>query len=316
MSHRLAALAALVLLPAAATADETLFKDKIAPLLSQRCLSCHHGSKARGGLDLSTRTALLKGGDRGPAIDRDHVTDSPLIDAVRGPKPKMPRTGEPLSAAQVADLTKWAEAGAPWPAGVTLKPELPKPSLDWWSLKPVRRPAVPTVKDTRKVGNSVDAFLLARLEGSGLTFAPEAERRTLIRRLTFDLHGLPPTPEDIDAFLKDVDPKAYEKLVDRLLASPRYGERWGRHWLDIVHYADTHGYDKDKRRPNAWPYRDYVIGAFNEDKPYSRFVKEQIAGDILYPSDANATIATGFLAAGPWDFVGQVELRDGTVEKE
>jgi hypothetical protein len=316
MSHRLATVAALALLPACATADESLFKDKIAPLLSQRCLSCHHGTKARGGLDLSTKAALLKGGDRGPAIDRDSVADSPLLDAVRGPKPKMPRTGEPLSAAQVANLTKWVEAGAPWPAGITLKAELPKPSLDWWSLKPVARPAIPVVKDTKKVRNPVDAFLLARLEASGLTFAPEADRRTLIRRLTFDLHGLPPTPEEIDAFVKDDDSKAYEKLVDRLLASPRYGERWGRHWLDVVHYADTHGYDKDKRRPNAWPYRDYVIRAFNEDKPYSRFVKEQIAGDVLYPGDADALSATGFLVAGPWDFVGHVELREGTVEKE
>ena len=146
--------------------------------------------------------------------------------------------------------------------------------------------------------------------------SPEADKRTLIRRLIFDLHGLPPTPEEVEDFVTDNRPDAYTKLVDRLLASPRYGERWGRHWLDVAHYADTHGYDKDKRRPNAWPYRDYVINALNADKPYGRFVEEQIAGDVLYPEDPMATVATGFIAAGPWDFVGHVELREGTVDKK
>lgn len=145
--------------------------------------------------------------------------------------------------------------------------------------------------------------------------APEADRATLIRRLTFDFHGLPPTPAEVAAFVHDRRPDAYELLVDRLLASPRYGERWGRHWLDVVHYGDTHGYDKDKRRSNAWPYRDYVIRALNADKPYARFVQEQIAGDVLFPADPDAVAATGFIAAGPWDFVGHVELREGTVDK-
>ncbi len=142
-----------------------------------------------------------------------------------------------------------------------------------------------------------------------LTPSPEADRRTLIRRLTYDLHGLPPTPEEVAAFGADPSPDAYERLVDRLLASPRYGERWGRHWLDVVHFGETHGYDKDKVRPNAWPYRDYVINAFNSDKPYTRFVEEQMAGDVLFPDDPQAIVATGFIAAGPWDFVGHAELR-------
>jgi hypothetical protein len=186
---------------------------------------------------------------------------------------------------------------------------------DWWSLRPLSQPAVPAVNAKGWVRTPIDAFILASQESRGLHPSAEAERATLIRRVTFDLHGLPPTPEECDAFVKDSDPRAYEKVVDRLLASPRYGERWGRHWLDVVHYGDTHGYDKDKRRDHAWPYRDYVIRALNEDMPYGRFIQEQIAGDVLHPGDPRGIIATGFIAAGPWDFVGHVELREGTVDK-
>ncbi len=149
-----------------------------------------------------------------------------------------------------------------------------------------------------------------------LTASPEAGRATLIRRLTYDLHGLPPTWEEVQAFIADKSPNAYEKLVDRLLASPRYGERWGRHWLDVAHYGESHGYDKDKPRRHAWPYRDYVIRAFNQDKPYARFVEEQLAGDVLWPDDPEAIVATGFIAAGPWDYVGHAELREGTTDKK
>jgi hypothetical protein len=189
-------------------------------------------------------------------------------------------------------------------------------ATDWWSLRKLVRPAVPKVRDCSWVHTPVDAFILAKLEAKALRPSPPADKRTLIRRLTFDLHGLPPTPDEIESFLGDTAPSADEKLLDRLLASPRYGERWGRHWLDVVHYGDTHGYDKDKRRDNAWPYRDYVIRSFNVDKPYSRFIQEQIAGDILSPHDPAGIVATGFIAAGPWDFVGHAELREGTVEKE
>ncbi len=185
----------------------------------------------------------------------------------------------------------------------------------WWALKPIERPKVPEVKNAARVRNPIDAFILAKLEAKGLGPSPEADRLTLIRRLTFDLHGLPPTPEEIDAFLNDKTDDAYEKLVNRLLASPRYGERWGRHWLDVVHYGDTHGYDRDKRRPNAWRYRDYVIKSLNNDKPYSQFVREQLAGDVLFPNDSDALVATGFIAAGPWDFEAHNELREGTVDK-
>ena len=189
-------------------------------------------------------------------------------------------------------------------------------SKDLWSLKPVTRPEIPKVQNAKAVRNPIDAFVLAKLQEKGLTLSPEADRLTLIRRLSFDLIGLPPTPEEVDAFVKDKSKDAYEKLVDRLLASPRYGERWGRHWLDVVHYGDTHGFDRDKRRPYEWPYRDYVIKSFNDDKPYSRFVKEQLAGDVLFPGNTDALIGTGFITAGPWDFESQMELREGTVERE
>ena len=189
-----------------------------------------------------------------------------------------------------------------------------KKAANHWAWKPLLRVTPPVIKKAQ-IQNPIDAFIRAKLTAKGLKPSKRADRRPLLRRVTFDLTGLPPTPEEVDAFLSDKSPNAYEKIVDRLLASPHYGERWGRHWLDVVHYGDTHGYDKDKRRDHAWPYRDYVIRAFNTDKPFSRFLKEQVAGDALYPTDPDGVVATGFLAAGPWDFVGHLELAEGTVEK-
>jgi hypothetical protein len=186
----------------------------------------------------------------------------------------------------------------------------------WWSLTTLARPRIPAVKGTTWIRTPIDSYILASLEARGLRPAATADKRVLIRRLSYDLIGLPPTSAEIRAFLGDPSPYAYERLVDLLLASPHYGERWGRHWLDVVHYGDTHGYDKDKRRDHAWPYRDYVIRSLNQDKPYGRFIEEQVAGDVLHADDADGIVATGFLAAGPWDFVGHVELREGTIEKE
>jgi hypothetical protein len=180
-------------------------------------------------------------------------------------------------------------------------------SSDWWSLLPIQQVTVPNTGSAWG-RTPVDSFIMAKLNEKHLAPSPEAGARTLIRRLTYDLHGLPPTPQEVEEFVHDSRPDAYERLVDRLLGSPRYGERWARHWLDIVHYGESHGYDKDKPRANAWPYRDYVIQSLNSDKPFDRFAQEQIAGDVLYPGDPDATIATGFIAAGPWDFVGHVEL--------
>ena len=183
-------------------------------------------------------------------------------------------------------------------------------AFDFWSLKPVSRHALPALgqADRDWARNPIDHFIAAKLAEKNLTHSVEANRRTLIRRVYYDLIGLPPDPSEIDTFLSDPDPLAYEKLVEKLLATPGYGERWARHWLDVVHYGDTHGYDKDKLRPNAWPYRDYVIRAFNSDKPYDLFVREQVAGDALYPDTRDGIEATGFISAGPWDFIGHAEV--------
>jgi hypothetical protein len=189
----------------------------------------------------------------------------------------------------------------------------------WWSLKPVHKTAPPVVSPGRLkdwVRAPIDQFIATKLVEKGLEPAPLADRRTLLRRVTFDLHGLPPTPEEIDAFVGDPSPEAYEKVVDRLLASPRFGERWARHWMDVIHFAETHGHDQDVPRDNAWPYRDYLIKSFNDDKPYARFVEEQIAGDILFPEDPQATVALGFLAAGPWDESSLKDIREDTIDRK
>ena len=205
-------------------------------------------------------------------------------------------------AAVVLLLTTWRTGSA-------------EPNPRPWSIQPLARPAIPVSKlAATKDGNPIDQFIAVRLEAQGLSFSQAADRRTLIRRLYFDLIGLPPTPAEIEVFVKDSDPHAFDALVDRLLASPQYGERWARHWLDVVHFGETHGYDKDKPRPNAWPYRDYVIRSFNEDKPWSRFVAEQIAGDVLYLFTRDGLEALGFIAAGPWDFIGHAEVSESKMD--
>ena len=190
------------------------------------------------------------------------------------------------------------------------------PENDWWSLRPIARPAVPSLdkSESTRARTPIDAFVIAAHREHGLVLSPEADRRTLIRRAHYDLLGLPPSPERVEAFMQDEDPMAYEKLIDELLASPHYGERWARHWLDVVHYGDTHGYDKDKLRPHAWPYRDYVVRALNGDKRYDRFVTEQLAGDVLYPGTVDGITAMGFIAAGPWDFIGHVEIPETKID--
>ncbi len=276
----------------------------VQALLATKCQGCHNDQSKSGGLSLATVDNIRKGGKRGAAIIPGNAAESLLYKLISGTQPAMPFQGQPLDAAQIDTIRQWIDQGAaPW--------EQP---AQWWSLRPLKRPPTPDVHDPW-IRTPVDAFVLAKLREKGLTPSTEADRRTLIRRLSYDLHGLPPSAEEVEAFAADPSPDAYEKLVDRLLASPRYGERWGRHWLDVAHYGESHGYDKDKPRRNAWPYRDYVIHAFNEDKPYKRFIEEQLAGDALFPEDPNATVALGFLAAGPWDFVGQAELAEGTTDK-
>ncbi len=295
------------------TAAEDRFNAQVAPLFERRCVSCHNDDLRKGGLSLQSREALLKGGDSGPAIVERKPAESPLYSALLGDKPEMPKTGPPLTRAEIDRIRIWIEQGAAWPAGVTLE-ERPQADLDWWSLQPLRPVTVPAEHAGFPVRNPIDRFVGATLAAHAMSPSPEADRRTLIRRLTFDLHGLPPTPAEIDAFINDQRPDAYEQLVERLLASPRYGERWARHWLDVVHYGDTHGYDKDKLRPNAWPYRDYVIRALNSDKPYAEFVREQLAGDVLAATPADGLPALGFIAAGPWDFISHAEVPETKID--
>lgn len=299
------------------------FANDVAPILERRCLECHGqrqpgGEEPKGGLSLTTRRAALAGGDSGAAIVPGKSAASPLIEQITPTataRAEMPKRREPLTKAQVAALTRWINEGAEWPEAVVLSDKRFEAG-DWWSFQPLVRPAVPKLDPAlqARVRNPIDAFVLAKLHEKGLVPTTEADRRVLIRRLSFDLLGLPPTPEEIEAFLADADPLAYEKLADRYLASPHYGERWARHWLDVVHYGETHGYDKDQPRPNAWPYRDYVIRSLNADKPYARFIEEQLAGDALYPDTRDGIEALGFIAAGPWDFIGHAEVPETKID--
>ena len=278
-----------------AQADE-FFASKIEPLLKQRCFECHsHETKMKGGLTLDSRSGWEQGGDLGPAVVHGKPEESLLIRMVRwtDEEHQMPPK-EKLPAAEIALLEEWVKRGAPDPRVTEEQPS----DLDWWSLKPLVAPPLPAVAG---VDHPVDRFIQARLAERKLKPSPEADRRTLIRRLSFDLHGLPPTFAEVEAFVKDPDPKAYEKLVDRLLASPRHGERWARHWLDTIHFAETHGCGHDLPRDHAWRYRDYVISALNEDKPWPRFVREQLAADILFPDEPQLIPALGFLGAGVFD---------------
>jgi len=306
-----------VMLPSTGFADdvegEQFFRKQVLPIFQARCVRCHSGDEPKGSLDLSVRATIVSGGESGAAIVPGKPDESLLLDYVSGDEPEMPLDDEPLSPDQLSVLRQWIAEGALWPKGVTI--EASRPDANWWSLQPIRQPDVPALA-SNWIRTPIDAFILAKLQGLGLAPSDMADRRTLVRRVTYDLHGLPPTPQEVAAFVSDSSPQAYENLVERLLASPRYGERWARHWLDVVHYADTHGYDKDKRREHAWPYRDYVIRALNDDKPYRDFVYEQLAGDLLDSNTPHGIAATGFIVAGPWDFVGHVELREGTVDKQ
>jgi len=301
-------------LSAAADLPDTLFQDRVAPIFSRQCLSCHNDATRKGDFSLETRKALETSGHVEPG-DPDASQLMEMIVPLKG-KAEMPKDAAALQSDEIASIRQWIAAGAPWPDGYRIKPHRVS-DANWWSLMPLKRPPVPTplATDAPWVRTPIDAFVLQKLRANKLAPSPEADRGTLIRRLYFDLVGLPPTPQEVEAFLADTSPDAYERLVDRLLASPRFGERWARHWLDVVHYGDTHGYDKDKLRPNAWPYRDYVIRAFNEDKPYDRFVQEQLAGDVLWPDSRDGVVATGFMAAGPFDWVGHVELGEDQPDK-
>jgi hypothetical protein len=278
------------------------FRRTVRPVLVDRCLTCHAAQPRKAGLDLSQRVGALAGGDSGEALVPGRPEESLVFEKVAAGE--MPPKA-PLKTEQVEAFRAWIAAGAPY-EGEPLQPRRAGP--DWWSLRPVNRPAIPRVQDPAQIRTPLDAFILARLDAAGLKPAPEADRATLVRRLSFDLIGLPPTPEEVESFLADRAPGAYERLVDRLLASPHYGERWGRHWLDVVRFGESHGYEMNQPRPNAWPYRDYVIRSLNQDSPYPRFVAEQLAGDALPDADWLTQAATGFLVGGAHDGVGNATL--------
>jgi len=312
----------VVLLAIAATdaAAEVDFARDVQPILAGRCLKCHGADVAEAGLRLTDRaaaTAALESGSR--AILPGRPEDSNLLRRVTAADAdeRMPPEGPPLSADQVEVLRRWITEGADWPRH--------------WAYRPLTRPPVPVEKldrghrsrvipahdpDDGWPRTPIDSFVLRKLVAYNLGPSPPADQRTLLRRVYFDLVGLPPTPEEVEAFLADDGAAAYERVVDRLLSSPRYGERWARHWMDVVHYAETHGHDQDRPREHAWPYRDYLIRSFNDDKPYARFVQEQIAGDVLFPGDEQALIATGLLATGPWDESSLRDIREDTLDRE
>ncbi len=258
-------------------------------LLQRRCLQCHSGSTAMSGLQLLTREQLLKGGSRGPAIKPGEASGSLLFQAVlQLGKLVMPPTGK-LSEDEIRILRTWIDQGAAWPASVKQAGQ-----TDWWAFCKPLRPRVPGAAGE----HPVDAFLMEKLKAARIEPAPEADRLTLLRRACFDLHGLPPTPEQVKAFLNDTAPGAWERLIDSLLESPQYGEKWGRHWLDLVRYGDTSGFEQDPYTLEAWRYRDYVIKSLNDDKPYDKFAKEQLAGDELWPDDPEARTGTGYFRVG------------------
>ncbi len=267
---------------------------QVKPLLERQCAFCHNADEAQAGLRLDAAVLMLKGGDRGPAIVPGSPEKSLLLTAVRGSGDllRMPKDLDPLSDSEIALLEQWIAAGAPAPADEKFEPTARKTSSHW-SFQPVARVSPPATKHQAWTRNSIDPFIAARLEEQGLRPSPEADRATLIRRLSLDLHGLPPTAAEVNEFLSDDRPGAYERLVDRLLDSPRYGERWGRHWLDVARYADSNGYTIDGAR-SIWKYRDWVIDAINADLPFDQFTVEQLAGDLLPSASTSQVVATGF----------------------
>ena len=301
----------------ARAAREQYFEQNVRPLLAQNCYSCHSNKKQKGGLRLDSLDAILKGGETGPAVVPGKPDESLLVNAINYEGPEMPPTGK-LAPEKVAILTRWILLGAPWPrnratpastsSATASQSKLTAAARAFWSLQPVRKlqlPELPRSQDSAASAwsrNAIDHFILRALLDHGLTPAPEADRLTLIRRATFDVTGLPPTLEEVDAFLADDAPDAYERMIDRLLASPRYGQRSASHWLDLVRYAESDGYRQDAFRPQAWRYRDYVVRAFNDDKPYDRFVTEQLAGDELDPDDPDMRVAAGYLRLGTYEY--------------
>jgi hypothetical protein len=313
------ALVALLVSPSLLTAQdavESFFVESVQPIFKSKCYPCHGPNSQKSSYRLDVKDIALRGGDHGePPIIRGNSQASPLFQYVANDQTEFAMPPKDSQIEQLTDreresLRSWIDQGAVWPDSANTIIDNPK---DWWSFQSLS----PSDSNRNWTENPIDAIIQTELTKHGLTLSPPAAPRVLARRLYFDLIGLPPTPESSDEFERDssLDPdKAVENLVDRLLDMPQYGERWARHWLDVVHYGDTHGYDKDKPRNNAWPYRDYVIRALNSDKPYARFVQEQIAGDVLWPESVDGIEAVGFISAGPWDFIGHAELPETKID--
>lgn len=284
---------------------EEFFEKQIRPVLADNCLKCHGPQKQWSSLRLDSKAAALKGGDNGPALVAGEPNESEIvrrISATDDDRMPPPDDGKPLTVEQVAAIRQWIKLGAPWPESSTPHEEA-KEKLwrEHWAFQQIRKTVPPEVKSASRVVNAIDRFVIQRQEAAGLRLAPEADRRTLIRRATYDLTGLPPTEEEVSAFVEDAAPDAYERLIDRLLASARYGEQWGRYWLDIVRFADTKGYVYGRENRffvNSALYRDWVIAAFNQDVPYDQFVKLQFAADLIAPDNPAQLAATGFLTLG------------------
>jgi mono/diheme cytochrome c family protein len=285
--------------PSSAAEDgRELFQRQIRPILVDKCLACHASDVKKGGLDLTRRAQALLGGSNGAALVAEKPDESLLVERLSAGE--MPPK-QPLTPGQIAAFRAWIAAGAPYD-DEPLSPRRAGP--DWWSLRSVQRASVPPTGSSAWVRSPIDAFIKVKLDEQGLAPAPEVDRVAYIRRVTFDLIGLPPSPQEIDAFVRDDRADAHERLVDGLLGRPQYGERWGRHWLDVVRFGESHGYETNALRPNAWPYRDYVIRSFNRDTPFAQFVQEQLAGDTRNDGDWLTQSATGFIVGGTHDVVG------------
>ena len=292
-------------LPPAAARNVDFVKD-IQPILAKSCYECHGEKKQEAMLRWDAREIALKGSEHGPVILPGKSAQSVMIHLVAGLKGEdslMPQKGERLTPEQIGLLRAWIDQGADWPEAASVKVD---DKRHYWAFKAPVRPLVPKVRNANWIRNGIDNFVLARLDKEGLKPSPEADRATLARRLSLDLIGLPPTPAEVDEFVRDKSPQAYEHLVERLLASPHYGERWGRQWLDAARYADSNGYEKDAAR-SIWPYRDWVIQAFNRDLPFDEFTLEQLAGDLLPNPTLDQRIATGFLRNSMLNQEGGIE---------
>lgn len=287
--------------PNASQSQAVSYYDRIKPIFSVHCYKCHSSESAKSGFRLDIFQRALAGGESGePAIVPGQHERSALYQRITSSDAdeQMPPKGARLSVSEIQIIGRWIDQGAKWPA-----------RDDYWAFSPPHMPALPAASQRQQGGNPIDRFIDSRLKAEGIFGAPQADARTLLRRAYADLLGVPPSPEEAQEFLRDPSPHAYEALIDRLLADPRYGQRWARHWLDLARYGESDGYEDDKIRPHAWRYRDYVIRAFNEDKPYNRFVAEQIAGDELWPADNDAQVATGFVRLGAWDAMSKQPAR-------